>query len=54
MDVDAGTIVGGTRTLDEVGEEIFAWIVEAANGRETAAETLGFHDFAITRIGPSF
>jgi len=54
MDVDAGTIVGGTRTLEEVGEEIFAWIVDAANGRETAAETLGFHDFAITRIGPSF
>jgi altronate dehydratase large subunit len=54
MDVDAGTIVGGTRTLGEVGEEIFAWILDAANGRETAAETLGFHDFAITRIGPSF
>jgi altronate dehydratase large subunit len=54
MDVDAGTIVGGTRTLEEVGDEIFDWIVAAANGRETAAEVLGFHDFAINRIGPSF
>jgi altronate dehydratase large subunit len=54
MDVDAGTIVAGTRTLEQVGEEIFDWIVETANGRETAAEVLGFRDFAINRIGPSF
>jgi len=54
MDVNAGAIVDGTRTLEEVGEEIFGWIVDAANGREPAAEELGFRDFAINRIGPSF
>jgi len=54
MDVNAGAILDGTRTLEQVGDEIFGWIVEAANGREPAAETLGFHDFAINRIGPSF
>jgi len=53
MDVDAGTVLSGTRTLENVGDEIFAWIVAAANGREPAAEALGFRDFAITRIGPS-
>jgi altronate dehydratase large subunit len=54
MDVNAGAIVDGTRTLEEVGDEIFDWIVGAANGREPAAEVLGFRDFAINRIGPSF
>ncbi|HEY4439568.1 MAG TPA: UxaA family hydrolase [Candidatus Elarobacter sp.] len=54
MDVNAGAILDGTRTLEEVGDEIFAWIVDAANGRAPAAETLGFNDFAINRIGPSF
>jgi altronate dehydratase large subunit len=54
MDVNAGTIVDGSRTLEQVGDEIFDWIVDAANGRETAAEALGFRDFAINRIGPSF
>jgi altronate dehydratase large subunit len=54
MDVNAGTIVDGTRTLEQVGDEIFDWIIDAANGREPAAEALGFRDFAINRIGPSF
>ncbi len=54
MDVNAGTIVDGSRTLEQVGDEIFDWIIEAANGREPAAEALGFRDFAINRIGPSF
>ena len=54
MDVNAGAILDGTRTLEQVGDEIFGWIVDAANGREPAAEVLGFRDFAINRIGPSF
>lgn len=54
MDLNAGAIVDGTRTLEQVGDEIYDWIVAAANGRETAAEALGFRDFAINRIGPSF
>lgn len=54
MDVNAGTILDGTRSLAQVGDEIFDWIIEAANGRAPAAETLEFRDFAINRIGPSF
>jgi altronate dehydratase large subunit len=54
MDVNAGAIVDGTRSLEQVGDEIYDWIVDAANGREPAAEALGFRDFAINRIGPSF
>lgn len=54
MDVNAGTVVDGTKTIADVGNEIFEWIIEAANGRKTAAEELEFRDFAINRIGPSF
>ena len=54
MDVNAGAILDGSQSLEQVGDEIFSWIVDAANGRLPAAETLGFGDFAINRIGPSF
>jgi len=54
MDINAGTIIDGTKTLDEVGSEIFDWILAAANGRQPVAEAFEFRDFAINRIGPSF
>jgi altronate dehydratase large subunit len=54
LDINAGTIVDGARSLESVGDEIFDWIVAAANGRKPAAEELEFRDFAINRIGPSF
>ena len=54
MDINAGTIVDGTKTIDDVGGEIFDWIIAAANGRQPVAEAFEFRDFAINRIGPSF
>jgi altronate dehydratase large subunit len=54
MDINAGTILDGTASIADVGNNIFDWIIESANGRTTAAEDLEFRDFAINRIGPSF
>jgi altronate dehydratase large subunit len=54
MDINAGTIVDGAKTIEDVGGEIFDWIVAAANGRQPVAEQFEFRDFAINRIGPSF
>lgn len=54
MDINAGTIVDGTQTIDDVGNTIFDWIIAAANGRQPVAEQFEFRDFAINRIGPSF
>lgn len=54
MDINAGTIVDGTKTIDDVGVEIFSWVLDAANGRKPVAEEFEFRDFAINRIGPSF
>jgi altronate hydrolase len=42
MDVNCGTIVDGTETVDQVGERIFRLILETASGRRTKSEALGF------------
>lgn len=41
MDVNAGRIVDGTATLEEVGEEILAKILAVASGEQTVSEELG-------------
>lgn len=53
MDINAGTIVTGDETVDQVGERIFREMLEVASGKLGKAEVLGFNDFAIKRIGPS-
>ena len=47
MDVDAGAIVTGERTIAEVGEEILDRIQATAAGELTAAEELGHVEFHI-------
>jgi altronate dehydratase len=51
MDVNAGTIVAEGERVAEVGRRIFDWIVAAANGEQTAAETWGLGEFAISILG---
>ncbi|MGC9976917.1 MAG: UxaA family hydrolase [Syntrophales bacterium] len=53
MDMNAGAIITGQESIRQVGERIFAEIIEVASGRLVKAEVLGFNDFAIKRIGPS-
>ena len=48
MDIDAGKILEGRATLDEVGEEIYRKIVHSASGEPTASETLGHQEFVLT------
>jgi altronate dehydratase large subunit len=47
MDVNAGAIITGERTLAEVGAEIFARIVSTAAGTLTKNEELGHFEFHI-------
>ncbi|MGD9953245.1 MAG: UxaA family hydrolase [Burkholderiales bacterium] len=42
MDVNCGTIVDGTETVEQVGERIFQLILETASGKKTQSELLGF------------
>jgi altronate hydrolase len=52
MDINAGTIADGQRTIQEVGQEIFDTILRVASGERTKAEILGHHEFVPWRIGP--
>jgi altronate dehydratase large subunit len=47
MDVDAGRILEGRGTLDEVGREILALIERVAAGERTCSEALGHQEFIL-------
>jgi altronate hydrolase len=44
MDLNCGAILDGTATVEEMGERIFALILETASGRPTRSEAQGFGD----------
>ena len=48
MDIDAGRILEGRATLDEVGAEIFEKILQTAAGAPTNSEQLGHQEFVLT------
>ncbi len=48
MDVDAGRILEGRATLDEVGREIYDLVIRVANGEKTKSEQLGHQEFILT------
>lgn len=48
MDVDAGRILDGRATLDEVGQEIFDLTVGLGQGCRTRSEDLGHQEFILT------
>lgn len=48
MDVDAGRILEGRATLDEVGAEIVDLIVRVGDGVPTKSEALGHQEFVLT------
>ena len=54
MDIDAGVILSGT-PVEEVGREIFEFMLEVASGRKTKSEQqgLGDEEFAPWSLGPT-
>ena len=54
IDLDAGTILRGEETVQEVGQRIFDLCVQVAAGEVTAAEAMGHAEFAILRQGPIY
>jgi altronate hydrolase len=52
MDINAGAIADGDKTIQQVGHEIFDAILRVASGERTKAEILGHHEFVPWRIGP--
>jgi altronate hydrolase len=52
MDLNAGRVLDGEASLDEVGRDIFNLLLEVASGKPTASERLGRGQFVPWRIGP--
>ena len=52
MDVNAGAIADGDKSVQQVGAEIFELLLNVASGQRTCAERLGHHEFVPWRIGP--
>lgn len=47
IDINAGTILDGSESLNLVGERIFEAIIEIASGMKTKAEALGYQDYIV-------
>jgi altronate dehydratase len=56
MDINAGTIIDGTETVEQVGQRIFEKILAVASGERTKSELAGVGDeeFAPWQLGPTF
>ena len=53
MDITAGRIITGERSIEEVGEEAYAAVLALLSGRQTKNETLGYHSsIDIYTLGP--
>lgn len=50
IDFNAGTMVEG-RSREELGRELFDYVLEVASGRKVKAEEAGFHDMAVFKQG---
>ena len=48
MDVDAGRIIEGKASLQEVGDEIYQQVLMTAAGAESKSEALGHQEFILT------
>ncbi len=50
IDLDVAPILQGEMTLDQAGDALIDMIVRTANGRLTAAESLGHREFVMTKL----
>lgn len=58
MDINAGKIINGKATVQQVGEEIYELVTKVAQGQQSKSEALGHQEFILTykkfeAIGPS-
>jgi altronate dehydratase large subunit len=47
IDINAGSILDGLESINNLGDRIFTEIIHTANGKKTKAEILGFKDFIV-------
>jgi altronate hydrolase len=44
MDINCGTIADGDKTVEDMGREIFEYLVDVAGGKKSKSEELGYGD----------
>lgn len=54
LDISAAPIVEGVKSIQEVGKDIFDEMITVASGKPTKAEVLGYKEFGIYKIAPTF
>ena len=54
IDFNAGRVISGEATVEELGKELFEEMIRVCNGKLTKAESLGHREFGIFRIGYTF
>jgi galactarate dehydratase len=52
MDIDAGPIAAGTSTIEQVGWQLFRFLLDVASGRRTCAEQLKLYN-ALVLFNPA-
>ncbi len=50
IDLDVSGLLSGEMVLDEAGDALIDMVISTANGRNTAAETLGHREFIFTKL----
>lgn len=48
MDVNAGSVIDGQATVEQVGQEIYDCVMQVASGEESKSEALGHKEFILT------
>ena len=48
MDIDAGRVLDGSASIDDIGAEILACVLATAGGQRTKSEALGHQEFVLT------
>ena len=51
MDFNAGVVADGDRTLEEIGADLMALVLEVASGKQTKTEARGFREISIFKDG---
>ncbi|MGI6147633.1 MAG: altronate dehydratase, partial [Bacillota bacterium] len=51
LDLNAGAVLDGEKTLDEMAREIVTTVLAVAEGKLTASEIAGPREFALRRYG---
>ena len=53
FDIDAGGIVTGEKSIDDVGLDLYNMILDVASGKQSRAESLGlYNDLVIDNPAP--